>query len=78
MTKINIAVTSGKYDVATIYGPFVHWQAAADWLDLHPALRDGYTCVFIPENIKTVGDSSIDEANKPYIRLVDEGEFERA
>ena len=68
----NIAVigTNDKYGVATIYGPFVHWQAAADWLDKNPSIRDGYKWVFIPASPDVYSGPCVDECNNPYLEAV--------
>jgi hypothetical protein len=68
-TMLFLSVSSGKYSVGTTYGPFVHWQAIADWLDANPRIRDDYKHV-IHRGTEGVNDGpSLDEFNKPYAEV---------
>lgn len=64
MFFVSVSQTNAMYDIGTTYGPFVHWQAVADWLDNNPTIRDNYKYV-IHRGTESVKDSI--EENKPYL-----------
>lgn len=69
MLYLAVTGSTEKFMPATIYGPFVHWQAIADWLDMNPNIRDGYKWLVVSSLAmeKAYTDPSIAEANKPYV-----------
>jgi hypothetical protein len=66
---LSVASKISKYEVGTTYGPFVHWQAIADWLDINPIIRDDYKHV-IHRGTEGVFDSCIQRINERYMDKV--------